>query len=35
MVFTVLKRGEEVHEDRLLLKYIVRVGRLSNNKGKI
>lgn len=35
MVFTVLERGEEVHEDNLLLKYIVGVGRLSNNKEKM
>lgn len=35
MVFTVPEGGEEVHEDSLLLKYIVGVERLPNNKGKI
>lgn len=35
MVFTVLEREEEGCEDSPLLKYIVEVGRISNNKGKI
>lgn len=35
MVFTVLEREEEGHEDNPLLKYVVEVGRLSNNEGKI
>lgn len=34
MVFTVLERVEEVHEDSLLLKYIVGMRRLQTIREK-